>query len=170
MSFARFASRTLFAGFFLADGVDGLIRPSSRVEDAQPLAQAWKKAVEPLPKEIAERIPTEPETLVRLHGALQALGALMFATGIGRRIGAAILVATYVPKVIAAQRRYKIPTQLPFLREVALLGAAILATFDTQGKPAWSWVAAQRRQARIMALLDASEPVRKRTHQSIGIE
>ena len=147
MSFARFASRSLLAGYFIVDGVEAVINPEPRVDQADPWARkviAWAHRV--LPRNLARYVPEKTESLVRLHGAAQMVGAVMLATGVMRRPGAALVATAYAPKVLAALPTSFTADKLPFVRELALLGGVLIAVRDTQGKPDLAWLVTERRQ------------------------
>ena len=130
MSFISFSSRCLLSGYFVADGLQAAINPEPLVDDAEPYATKFTSYVDQLlPADIARRVPRTTTTLVRLHGIVQTVGALMMATGIFRRLGATMVAVSYVPKVLMAR-----PTSsddiLPFTRELALLGAAMVESVN----------------------------------------
>lgn len=148
MSFLRFLSRCLLASFFVADGLKAAIDPAPLVEDAEPLAKAVTDMNERfLPHWIAGKMPKKTETFVRLHGSVEALGGVMLGTGIFRRTGAALAAAAYLPKLISTRPSLFDFTQLDFLRDVALLGGAMVAAGDTGGKPSYAWLASHKRWA-----------------------
>jgi uncharacterized membrane protein YphA (DoxX/SURF4 family) len=162
MSLIRFASRSLFAGYFVADGLQAILDPDSRVSQAEPLAeQVTQYAQRVLPPEVARRVPTRTETWVRVHGIAQTAGALMLATGVFRRVGAALVVAACVPKVLVASRSALTADRMAFLREVPLLGGALIAAQDTQGKPGLRWLASHRAADALQAGLVKVTPVAK---------
>jgi len=74
----------------------------------------------------------------------------MMATGVFRRAGAAIVAASYLPKVMMA-RPSQTSQVLPFVREAALLGGAMVEAGNTQGKPTHAWLSAQRKKERAKA-------------------
>ncbi|MDR0487876.1 MAG: DoxX family membrane protein [Propionibacteriaceae bacterium] len=141
MSFVRFLCRSLLAGYFIADGARAAFDPEPQVVDAEPLAEkATQVAYRYLPAEVVQFVPSTTEGLVRLHGTTQAVGALMMATGLFRRLGALIVAVSYLPKIIMSGR--KSWTSTTFLRELALLGGVLIEVGDTQGKPKNSWISA----------------------------
>ena len=151
MSFLHFVSRSLLAGYFIADGLKAVVDPEPLVPGAEPLAsKVGEYADRYLPPDLVRFVPTTTQTLVRFHGITQAAGALMMVTGIFRRAGAAIVVAAYVPKVIIARR--DCPDRLSFLRELALLGGALVEAGNTQGKPNRAWLAADRKKRALSSL------------------
>lgn len=143
----RFTSRCLLGSYFIADGLKAAINPTPLVEQAQPLADKLTRSAQRyLPDDAARRMPVRTETLIRIHGIVQATGALMMATGIFRRAGAAAMAIAYAPKVLMA-RPGLADDKLPFVRDLALLGAALIAAGDTQGKPNLSWLAAEKKRS-----------------------
>ncbi len=153
MSLLRFAGRTMLASFFVVQGAKAVINPEPLVADADPLAKAFVPLAQKVaPASFASYIPEETKTLVRVTGAAQVVGGLMLATGIGRRLGATVLGLSLVPHVIAsrpskgATSEERQIAQSHLLRNVALLGGAILAAQDTQGRPSLAWLADDRRQ------------------------
>lgn len=146
MSLLRFLGRSLFASAFIADGVKKVSSPAAFA----PEAEAFTSKVSPmiqraLPAEYSSRIPEESETWVRLAGALQVAGGAMFATGIFRRLGAFLLIPAGVLNVAIAwpakdaSAEAKKEARSRALTQAALLGAAIVATQDLQGKPGLGW-------------------------------
>lgn len=153
MSLLRFAGRTMLASFFVVQGAKAVINPEPLVADADPLAKAFVPLAQKVaPASFAGYIPDETKTLVRVTGAAQVVGGLMLATGVGRRLGATVLGLSLVPHVIAsrpskgATSEERQIAQSQLLRNVALLGGAILASLDTQGRPSIAWLADDRRQ------------------------
>lgn len=157
MSFLRFSSRCLLAGYFVADGLKAAANPEPLRDEAEPFAEKFTKYADRfLPAGLARRVPTKTTTLVRLHGIVQAAGALMMATGLFRRTGAVLVATAYLPKVLAA-RPSETSQILPFARELALLGGAMVEAGNTQGKPDHAWRSAQRRKARVSRCADRLE-------------
>lgn len=156
MSLIRFAGRTMLASYFIVNGAKSITNPTPLVADAAPLVE---KAV-PAAKRIAgdqaaSFIPEDPKQMVRLNGAMQVLGGLGLATGIGRRLGAGMIAAAMLPHVIAsnpskaADAQEKADKRKAALRNIALLGGALMASQDTQGKPSLAWRAEQGRRSLI---------------------
>lgn len=148
MSLLRFAARTMFASYFIADGVKGL----RDAEDLAPRAEKFTGAVAPtiqrvLPSEMAPYVPDQAKTWVRISSGAQVAGGLMFATGFGRRLGALLLTKASILNLAMALPSREDPKQerleqLPeVLANAALLGGALLQTLDLEGKPSLSWQA-----------------------------
>ena len=153
MSLLRFAGRTMLASFFVVQGAKAVMNPEPLVADADPFAKAFVPLAQKVaPASVAGYLPEDTKTLVRITGVAQVVGGLMLATGIGRRLGAGVLGLSMIPHVMASrsskgstpEEREIAKSQL--LRNVALLGGAILASLDTQGRPSLAWLADDRRQ------------------------
>ena len=128
MSFIRFSSRCLLSGYFVADGLKAAVNPEPLVDEAEPYASTFTSYVDQvLPTDIAQHFPRKTATLVRLHGIIQVAGAVMMATGLFRRLGAAIVAVSYLPKVLSASPSSS-DDVLPFTRELALLGGVLVET------------------------------------------
>ena len=146
MSLMRFVARSLFASYFIADGVKAVRNPAESAPDAERVTSKIAPLVQRVvPASVSSYVPERAETWVRIVGAAQIAGGVMFATGFGRRLGALLLAKSSLvnlavawpdkdaaPAVKEAQRG-------EVLRQAALLGAASLATLDTQGKPSLQW-------------------------------
>ena len=136
----------MLATFFVLEGVKAVTKPEEQVEAAEPIARrVVPLAQKAAPAEYAGYVPQDPKTLVRLSGAAQVVGGLAFATGLFRRAGAGILAATMVPHVAATilsspeGDEGKRAKRGQLVRNVALLGATLLASQDTQGNPSLGW-------------------------------
>lgn len=146
MSLIRFAGRAMLASYFVSEGVKAVTKPDDHVDAADPIAQrVVPLAQKAAPAQYAAYVPQETRTLVQATGAAQVLGGLAFAFGMGRRVGATTLAATMVPHVVASamakpasldEKRHK---RSILMRNVALLGATLLASQDTEGQPSLGW-------------------------------
>lgn len=144
MSLLRFVGRAALASYFVYEGVKAVTKPEEQVEAAEPIAQrVVPLAQKAVPASVAPYLPEQTRTLVQLSGATQVVGGLAFASGFGRRLGAGLLALTQVSHVIASARQLnaddKSAARSKLVRNVALLGATVLAAQDTQGKPSLGW-------------------------------
>lgn len=145
MSLLRFVARSMLASYFVINGVKALRHPEEFVADAQPLADKVLPLVtSSLPAEVRGYLPSDTAGFVKCNGALQIVGGLSLATGLGRRLGAGVLALTMVPHVLVANplkvkgaERTAVGSQLN--KNVALLGGVLLAAQDTEGKPNIAW-------------------------------
>lgn len=129
----RTIARPLLATAFVARGVDALQRPGTRI----PAARRFSAAVaEPL------GLPADPELLVRVNGAVTAgAGALLALSRMPRLAGAA-LALSLLPGAAFEHRFWEEDEpqtrdveRKQFLTNLGLLGAALLASADTAGRP-----------------------------------
>lgn len=146
MSLVRFVARSLFASYFISEGVKAVTKPGETAPDAEGFTNAFAPLIQRVvPADVASYVPTKAETWVRISGVAQIAGGAMFATGIGRRLGALLLAKASVLNLSIAMpskhatKEAKEHARPEMLRNAALLGAAVLATQDLQGKPSLGW-------------------------------
>lgn len=141
----------MFASYYIVDGIKAATKPS----ETAPEAEAFTKKAVPLVQRIApasysSSIPESAETWVRLSGIVKVVGGAMFALGIGRRLGAFLLAKATVMDIAMAWPSKDAPAderktaQKEALKHVALLGGALLAARDLQGRPSLGWRAEQK--------------------------
>ncbi|MEL4357859.1 MULTISPECIES: DoxX family protein [unclassified Luteococcus] len=154
MNLTRAAGRTMLASFFVVNGAKAAAKPDALVADAEPIARKVVPLVQQVaPPSVANYVPEETKTLVRATGVAQVLGGLGLATGLGRRLSAGLLGASMVPHVLAsrpakgATAEERTAARSVMLRNVALLGAALIASQDTQGKPSLGYRANKQVEA-----------------------
>ncbi len=159
MSLSRTVARPLLASMFLVGGVNALRNADKLAARAKPILDR----VAPLVKQSPLPIPADPETLVRLNGAVHVTAGLALATGRAPRISSAVLAATLVPTTLGGHRFWEeqdpmVRTQqrLNFFKNVSMLGGLLIAAGDTDGKPGVAWRARRvakdaRREAKHLA-------------------
>jgi uncharacterized membrane protein YphA (DoxX/SURF4 family) len=137
MSIVRRLARPLLAASFVSTGVDAVLHPMPRAEAARPLVAKAAPAL---------RLPNDPELLVRVNGAAMAGAAVLFSLGKLPRLSSLVLVATLVPTTVAERAfwREKDPAERRaqrnlLLRDAGLVGGALLAAVDTEGRPGLAW-------------------------------
>lgn len=173
MSLLRFLSRSLFASAFIADGVKKLSKPS----ESAPEAEAFTERVVPLlqrviPAPYASSIPESTETWVRLGGAAEVAGGVMFATGLGRRLGAVLLAkSTILNLAIAlpskgASKEERDTARPQVWTNIALLGATLIAARDLQGRPSLSWRAEQTVKSVDKKISDAGDDLSRKAKKA----
>lgn len=143
MSLTRFVARSLFASYYVVDGASSVLNPASRAADAEALTERITPLAQRIvPASYSSHVPDRPESWVRVAGLAKVVGGVMFATGLGRRCGAALLTGGAAFDLAlgwpAGGANLK-PAMPGLLRDGALLGAAALATQDLQGKPDLAW-------------------------------
>ncbi|MFC8869282.1 DoxX family membrane protein [Streptomyces sp. NPDC057148] len=138
MSLLRIAGRPMLASMFVAGGLQSLRRP----EDVAP-------AAEPIVRPLTDRVsvlPDRTEQLVRLNGAVQAVGGLMLGLGRCPRLSALALAATLVPTTLAAHRYWdaddpsdRAQQRIHFLKNLSMMGGLLIAADDTGSAPSLLW-------------------------------
>lgn len=152
MNLPRAIGRVLLGSFFIATGVKALKDPAPFVPAAEPLAAKLVPfAQKVLPSQVSAYVPEDTATLVRLNAAASLVGGLGVATGIGRRPAAALAAASLVPSLLATRPRTAVPddrddVRAVFWRDLALLGAALVVSQDTAGRPSLAWRARDQRR------------------------
>jgi len=146
----RRVARPLLASWFVATGLDACRRPEEHVERTR---HAWHR--------LAARVNGLPEapsdevlrTAARAHGAATAIAGLLLALGKTPRFAACTLAALTAPVAVldapvkggrttAAQT-----SERAFVRDLSLIGGALLAGLDTEGRPSVAWRVQHAREA-----------------------
>jgi uncharacterized membrane protein YphA (DoxX/SURF4 family) len=138
MAVSRLIARPLLASVFVTSGIDTLRDPESRV-----------KLADPVTSKIADTVPSMPddtELLVKVNAAVQVGAGALLAIGRLPRLSAALLAASLVPTTLAGHRFWeevdeakRKQQQIHFLKNVSLMGALVIAAFDTEGAPSVTW-------------------------------
>lgn len=144
----------MMAGMFVVGGMDALRNPTTKVPKAEQVAP---KLAEPL------GLPSDPETLVRINGAVQVVGGTLLAFGKLPRLSALALAASLGPTTYAGHRfweetddRQRAQQQIQFMKNVSMLGGLIIAAADTGGRPSVTWRAKRAANRAAKALKRAS--------------
>ena len=142
MSLARRAARAALAASFISGGIDQIRNPQPKAGPASPIA-----------KPIADRIPqlpNDPESLVKLDGAIKVVGGLGMVFGPFARPAALLLAGSMVPTTLAGHRFWetedpeqKVSDRVEFFKNVSLIGGLLIAALDTGGRPSIPWVASK---------------------------
>lgn len=174
MSLLRFLARSMFASAFVIDGVKKVSKPS----ESAPEAEAFTAKVVPLlqrvvPAPYSSSIPESTETWVRAAGAAQVAGGVMFATGLGRRLGAVLLAKSSILNLAIAlpgkdaSRDEKAAARPVVMTSLALLGATLLAARDTEGQPSLGWRAEHTAKAAEKKISHVGEDISRKTKKAI---
>ncbi|WP_415395453.1 DoxX family membrane protein [Rhodococcus globerulus] len=156
----RRIARPLLSTIFIAGGIDALRNPAQRAAKATPLID---KSVETLPGAVTQKLPADPETLIKLNAVIQIGGGALLASGKAPRIASLALAGSLIPTTVAGHDFWNEsdPTlramqRTNFIKNVSLLGGLMIAAVDTEGKPSLGWRgrrAARKAQASIAATL-----------------
>lgn len=125
----RVIARPLLASVFVVGGAAALKDPGRRVEKAQPLADAVKKAV--------PDAPVTASNLVRANAAIHVAAGTAMATGTFPRTSALALAATMPATTYAGHQFWNETDPVSrtnqlnhFLKNLGLLGGLLLSTLD----------------------------------------
>ncbi|GAB6901503.1 DoxX family protein [Kineosporia succinea] len=161
MTLVRRVARPLLAAPLIQSGVEAARHPGAHAEAARPVL---KQVSGPL------RLPNDPVMVVRSAGAVTAVAGSLLAAGRLPRLSAlAIVVTAPVVQPVEPFWKEKDPAlrrekQATFVKTLGLIGGALLATVDTEGKPS---VAYRGRKARKAAGLAVRE-VRADAHDTVA--
>jgi putative oxidoreductase len=144
MALVRRIARPLLASIFVYGGIDAFRNPESKVPSAEKLGGG-----------LSAQVPGVSGTaqLVRIDGAAKVVGGVALGLGKFPRLAAFGLVASLVPTTMAGHRFWEETDpakrkmqQLQFIKNASIVGGALLAAVDTEGRPSVGWRA--RRLAR----------------------
>src|SRR5215218_5879232 len=154
MSLARRAARAALAASFVSGGIDQLRNPQPKAGPAAPIA-----------KPIADRVPqlpNDPESLVKIDGAIKVVGGLGLVFGPFARPAALLLAGSMVPTTLSGHRFWettdpdqKVSDRVEFFKNVSLIGGLLIAALDTGGRPSIPWVAGKAAHGAAEAVGDA---------------
>lgn len=142
----RRIARPLFATWFVAEGVDALRSPEPHVTRTE---ASWRRLQDRLD------LPAPPSssqlrTLAKVHGAAMAGAGLMLATGRAPRTAALALAVLTLPLAVVNQPFVADGPDSDalrdrFLRNLTMIGGAVLAGIDYEGRPGLVWRAGHAR-------------------------
>ncbi|MGW4337330.1 DoxX family protein [Rhodococcus koreensis] len=139
----RRIARPLLSAIFISGGIDALRNPAQKAQAAAPLID---KSTEALPGSVTQKIPSDPETLVKINAAVQIGGGVLLATGKAPRLASLALAGSLVPTTVVGHDFWnetdpakKAAQRSQFLKNVSLLGGLLIAAVDTEGKPSLGW-------------------------------
>src|ERR1039457_5863007 len=96
MALSRRIARPLLASIFIAGGLDAVRNPAGKVKKAETVTK-------PL-SEIVNAMPSDPETRVRINGAVPISADLLLATRKLRRLASLALIGSNIPPPYAGHR------------------------------------------------------------------
>jgi len=138
MTVVRRLARPLLSSMFVTGGLDALRNAPAKAPVADPVATTIARKLPYLPE--------DPESLVRINGAVQVGAGLMLALGRFPRLSAALLAGSLVPTTLAGHRFWEEQDQakraqqrIHFFKNLSMLGGLILAAVDTEGRPSLAW-------------------------------
>ncbi|WP_342319663.1 DoxX family protein [Corynebacterium mayonis] len=139
----RKLARPLLASVYIADGVETVLNPAARRDNAEKVLKKVRSAV---PAQYKGFLPSSPEAAALAVGGVKVSAGSLFALGKMPRTAATLLVATSLPSLLgrnafweATDEQEKARRRTGALTDLSLLGGVLLATVDTNGKPGLSW-------------------------------
>lgn len=135
----RRLARPLLAAIFVSGGINALRDSQGHAKVAAPLVD---RTVGQVRDSLPEQVPTNPETLVRVDGAVKIGAGVLLAAGKLPRLSSLALAGSLVPTTLAGhafwehddpQQRAEQQTQ--FLKNLALIGGLLISAVDTKGRP-----------------------------------
>lgn len=148
MSIVRRIARPLLAAQFVWGGLDQLRKPDLKAANGGPIIPALSgAAVGPL------TLPSDPEQLVRVNGAIMTGAGGLLALGRLPRLASLALAASLVPTTLTGHRFWEAKDEktrqqdiVQVLKNAGLLGGLLIAAVDTEGKPGIGWRAQRARR------------------------
>jgi putative oxidoreductase len=138
MTVVRRLARPLLSSMFVTGGLDSLRTAAQKAPAAESVAPPIARRVPYLPE--------DPESLVRINGAVQVVAGSMLAVGRFPRLSAALLAGSLVPTTLAGHRFWeeedatkRAQQRIHFFKNLSMLGGLILAAVDTEGRPGLAW-------------------------------
>jgi uncharacterized membrane protein YphA (DoxX/SURF4 family) len=129
----------MLASMFILGGVDSLSNPGPKVGKAKDVGHALAGPL---------GLPDDPETLIRINGAVQVGAGALLAMGKLPRLASCALAASLVPTTLAGHRfweeddaRARASQRIQFFKNLSMLGGLLLAAVDMEGRPSLSWKA-----------------------------
>ncbi|CAM5469268.1 hypothetical protein GCM10010329_31420 [Streptomyces spiroverticillatus] len=128
----------MLASTFISGGIGTLRHPEKVAPEAEPVAVPVGRRI--------PKLPTDPEKLVRINGAVQVGAGALLAVGRFPRLAALALAGTLVPTTLAGHRFWeekdpeaKAEQRNHFLKNMSLVGGLLITAADTHGKPSVAW-------------------------------
>lgn len=136
MSLVRLIARPLLSVAYITNGVDRVKNPDAAAKTLEPLLRQVKKKID---------LPVSATTVARASGAAQAAAGALLAIGRLPRVSSTVLVGTFLLDTFSeqfwrekdAQKRKDAKNRAIY--KVSILGGALLAAVDTNGKPGVAW-------------------------------
>ncbi|WP_020669197.1 DoxX family protein [Amycolatopsis nigrescens] len=139
----RRLARPLLAATFVSGGIETLRHPETRVKMAQPFLE---KTVERHADKLPDGVPTDPQTLVRINGAVMVGAGTALALGKAPRLASLLLFGSLVPTTLAGHAYWekqdpdeRAQHRVHFLKNAAIGGGLLISAADTHGKPSLNW-------------------------------
>jgi uncharacterized membrane protein YphA (DoxX/SURF4 family) len=161
MRIIRTIARPLVAAPFMVAGLETLRNPGPRAEMAAPVLKPLADRVSWLPSK-------DPETLVRMQGAISLGAGALLALGRFQRLTTLLLAAEMVPALLTEHRFWeeddperRVTERAMMLKNAGLFGALLMAGAAPSGHRPVKAAKAGLHEARLQAALARSEAGRR---------
>ncbi len=151
MTLVRLIARPMMAATFVTGGINALTNADALAERAAPVTDRLGPTIERATASLP--IQVDSTRLVQANAVLDIVAGSMLATGRMPRLASLALAASLVPTTWGGHRywdesdpRLKANQRSHFFKNVSMMGALLLASVDTEGRPSLAWRA--KRQAR----------------------
>lgn len=168
MTIVRFVARPLLASSFIASGIDRLKNSANTAEQLRPVLERAGKTV-PSAKPVTSNAPM----VAKVVSGTQIGAAILLAIGKLSRFAAALLVATSALNAIveyrsaeSATKEDKTRRRNQLLKNVSLVGAVLIASVDTNGRPGLAWRAEHFASDTRKNAKSLSKDARKQLHKA----
>ena len=140
MNLVRLIARPMLASYFVADGIDAVMKPAAHAEKFSKVTPALEKAGAP------PVLSSDAVMLARVSGAVTAGAGVALALGKAPRTSATVLALMNIPITLLNAPVWERSTpdvkkenRRALLRGLGLGGGLLLAAADTAGKPSLGW-------------------------------
>lgn len=135
----RRLARPLLASIFVWGGIGVFRDTAGHAQAAGPLVE---RVTAPVKDSLPEEVPTDPETLVKIDGAVKIGAGVLLGLGKAPRLAALLLSGSLIPTTLVGHAFWEIDDpeqrsaqQIHFLKNLGLLGGLLTTAVDTKGKP-----------------------------------
>jgi putative oxidoreductase len=140
MTMLRAVARPMLASMFALGGARALKDAESQAVKAKPVTDRIVPMLQGAAPSLP--IPSNPATWVRIHGAVNIVGAGMLATGRLPRVAALVLAAGLGPATVAdhpfwreSDPQARAAHRVHFFKNVSMAGGLLLAAVDRPRRP-----------------------------------
>ncbi|HVN12007.1 MAG TPA: DoxX family membrane protein [Kineosporiaceae bacterium] len=138
MTLVRRIARPLLAASFVQEGLEAVLHPGRRAEQARPLVEAVARPL---------GLPEDAELFIRANGAVMLGAGALFALGRMPRITGLALAASLAPGIYLQVMSVRMEKDVDrrtaelddLMGDLSRFGGALLAAVDTEGRPGLAW-------------------------------
>ncbi|SKG10170.1 DoxX family membrane protein [Mycobacteroides abscessus] len=159
--FSRSFLRATLGSIFVANGANGVRDPAAAAAAAQPVVI---KVLDVLPDGVSKRLPQDPQTYVRINGAIQAVAGMALARGRLPRVSGAVLAVTIILLGLTTEAFWresdpvlKAQKKASFFKNLSLVVSLLIGSILGKAPADLSWAA--RRPGRKAVESLSSQPI-----------